>query len=504
MKLFQFVQFQIFPFAFFIFCVFPTFLFTFEKTKNDFEKIRKGVVQIKVYSQETNFYTPWVSQRIRSGSGTGFIIENNQILTNAHVISNAKFIQVKRYNQTQWYPVKILYVADDCDLALLVAQDENFYEDSTQLEIGDIPELNSSLIVVGYPMGGKRVSVTRGIVSRKEQSVYSHTRVDSHLVLQVDAAINPGNSGGPAIQNNKVVGVAFQIAIRGENIGYLIPTNVIKHFLKDIEDGVYNGYTELGIRTQNSFNSILRKAKGIPDNYKGIFVTKTFYGSPAYDILKEGDLIIEIDGREIGKDGVVLFDDKTPLNFVEIIDNKHEGELINLKILREEKKIETEKLKEQDLIFPAQRMPSMDFLRKSYNEKPKIIIVGGLIFQNQSRNLLNSWLRRNHSSKNRSQMIYRFFGFIEDGMNKNDDRDVVFYRKLDHPINAQTDRFLNLTLESFNNIPIKNIEHLEKLLKKNTQAYLKFKFLDVEIPLVMLAEEVKKVKQEIKTIYNIP
>ncbi len=215
--------------------------FPLSADEEDFDTIRKGVIQIKVFSQGFDAFSPWQTTKISTSTGTGFLISKDKILTNAHVISNAKFIQVQRHNQTSWYEVEVQYVAHDCDLAILKAKDPQFYEDSHVFDLGKIPELNSPVSVVGYPIGGDKISVTRGIVSRIEQSTYAHSQVDSHLVIQVDAAINPGNSGGPAIQGDKVVGVAFQVATRGENIGYLIPTTVVKYFLKDIEDGKYDG-----------------------------------------------------------------------------------------------------------------------------------------------------------------------------------------------------------------------------------------------------------------------
>ena len=69
---------------------------------------------------------------------------------------------------------------------------------------------------------------------------YVHSGADSHLAIQTDAAINPGNSGGPVIQDGKVVGVAFQGLTNADNIGYMIPTTVIAHFLKDVEDNQYD------------------------------------------------------------------------------------------------------------------------------------------------------------------------------------------------------------------------------------------------------------------------
>ncbi|MGC4016166.1 MAG: serine protease [Luteolibacter sp.] len=98
----------------------------------------------------------------------------------------------------------------------------------------------SQVRVIGYPIGGERLSVTRGVVSRIDFSTYSHSQADSHLIVQIDAAINPGNSGGPVVQDGKVVGVAFQGLRQADNTGYIIPTPVIKRFLKDIEDGRYD------------------------------------------------------------------------------------------------------------------------------------------------------------------------------------------------------------------------------------------------------------------------
>ena len=162
---------------------------TVYSNSEDFESIRKGVVQIKVYSQGFDAFSPWMSTQLRQSTGTGFIIEKNKIVTNAHVVSNAKYIQVQRHNQTTWYEVEIEHIAHDCDLAMLRALDSTFYDDAHVFELGEIPALNSPVNVVGYPIGGDKISVSRGIVSRKEQSTYAHSQVDSHMVIQVDAAI---------------------------------------------------------------------------------------------------------------------------------------------------------------------------------------------------------------------------------------------------------------------------------------------------------------------------
>ncbi|RHX78655.1 S1C family serine protease [Leptospira yasudae] len=476
-----------------LFLVFQSGVYAVENAL-PFDELRKGVVQIRVYSQAVNPFSPWTTDTVRASSGTGFLIGNKRILTNAHVVSNAKFVQVQRYNQTEWYGVKILHLAHDCDLAVLEADSPDFYKDSRDLSLGEIPELNSPLIVVGYPIGGNKVSVTRGIVSRKDQSVYSHSAVDSHLVLQVDAAINPGNSGGPAIQDDKVVGVAFQVATKGENIGYLIPTNVIRHFLKDIEDGKYDGYVELGVRTLNSFNISLRKAKKIPDSLEGVFVTRVLKNGSAENHLKEGDFLVQIDGHPIGKNGTVMQDKDARVDFVEIVDNKHAGDQISFKLYRDGK--------EMSVSFPALRMPDFDFMRNQYDKSYDYEMIGGLLFQEMSRDLITSWSRGGNTSGG-SQLLYRFFYFIEDGLNRSRKTDVVLYRKLSHPVNSSSDYFVNLVLESVNGTPVGELNDLKRILKESKEKYLRLKFLDVQVPLILNREEAERADEKIRKTYGL-
>lgn len=474
--------------------VFSFFPFALAAEQSDFDQISKSIVQIKVFSSSNDSFTPWTNSGLNSSSGTGFIIDNNRILTNAHVVSNAKFIQAQRSDQTSWYELKIEFIAHDCDLAVLRAVKKEFYNNSGQLELGEIPVINSQVTVIGYPMGGSKISVSRGIVSRKELSTYAHSSIDSHLVIQVDAAINPGNSGGPAFQNNKVVGVAFQVATQGQNIGYLIPTTVVRHFLTDIKDGKYDGYVELGVQTLNSFNESYRKKYSIPPEFEGIFVTNVFFHSSAYGFLKSGDLLLAIDSMPIGKNGTVKMDHESRVDFIEVVDNKFAGELIKFTIFRNGK---IEKIE-----FPAKKMRDFEFMRNQYDTNYDYLIVGGMIFQPVSRDLLNSW-NQNGNTNGGSQLLYRFFNFLTDGWNKAIKNDVVFYRKLAHPVNTDTDYFLNLVLESVNGTKITQLEDLRKIYSQSKEKYLRFKFRDSTIPLVIKREEALEADEKIKKTYHI-
>jgi len=113
---------------------------------------------------------------------------------------------------------------------LITVPAKDFFKNMLPLKLGRIPALESTVSAYGYPIGGERMSVTTGIVSRVDFQLYTHSSVDQHLAIQISAQINPGNSGGPVMQDGKVVGVAFQgySGDVAQGVAYMIPTPVIK------------------------------------------------------------------------------------------------------------------------------------------------------------------------------------------------------------------------------------------------------------------------------------
>lgn len=125
--------------------------------------------------------------------------------------------------------------------------------------------------------------------------------------MQIDAAINSGNSGGPAFNDKgNCVGIAFQSLKHedAENIGYVIPTPVIMHFIQDYEkNGSYTGFPILGVEWQKMENPDLRKSMGMKDNQKGVRIRRIDPTAPEHKVLKPSDIILSFDGVGIANDG---------------------------------------------------------------------------------------------------------------------------------------------------------------------------------------------------------
>ena len=459
----------------------------------------KSVVRIDVNIFSYSYTDPWMPPSLSNASGTGFIIEGNRIITNAHVVSMANTIRVSRSNQRKDYIARVIYIAHDCDIAMLKVEDEEFFRNSAPLPIGDIPELNSPVVVIGFPIGGDRVSITRGIVSRKEMDLYTHSGVDSHLTIQVDAAINPGNSGGPALQDGKVIGIAFQVNRGGQNLGYLIPTIVINRFLDDVKDGKYDGYIEFGVITIPTVNPVLRSALDLskfltpPDT--GVMLVDLLPGSSADGYLMPGDILTEIDGHAISHYGDIDMDG-VQLSYTEIVDNLSAGIIIHTVVIR---KGEMKKIS-----FPARATAIMDFQKKNYDSPPRMKMEGGLVFQPLDSDLMdaygNTW-----RGAGRTDIQYYYSYHVLHKLYEKKKEYVILTRRLSDPVNMYADRFVGRVVDSINGGNVTDFKSFNELLDRSLKnsEFITIRFLNESIPLVMKSEDVRNSHDRVLKNYTI-
>src|SRR5581483_8757230 len=272
--------------------------------------VQKSLVRITATSLDPDYKAPWNAGTLQRGVGAGFVISGNRIMTNAHVVANSRYLTVERDGDPNKYPAKVQFIANDCDLAVITVSAPDFFKNMLPLQLGGIPALESTVSAYGYPIGGERMSVTTGIVSRIDFQLYTHSSIDQHLAIQISAQINPGNSGGPVMQNAKVVGVAFQgySGDVAQGVAYMIPTPVISRFLKDVTDNRYDGYVDLGITYAKLQNPAQRRFLGLKDDGRGVLVGTVVQAGPSYGILRTGDVLLAVDGHPISSDANVELD----------------------------------------------------------------------------------------------------------------------------------------------------------------------------------------------------
>ena len=451
--------------------------------------VQKSLVRITATSVEPDYKAPWNAGGLERGVGAGFVIEGNRIMTNAHVVSNSRYLTVERDGDPNKYRARVLFVGHDCDLALITVDAPNFFKNMLPLKFGGIPALESAVSAYGYPIGGERMSVTTGIVSRIDFQLYTHSSIDQHLAIQISAQINPGNSGGPVMQNGKVAGVAFQgySGDVAQGVAYMIPTPVINRFLKDISNGRYDKYVDLGITYSKLQNPAQRRFLGLKDDGRGVLVNTVVSAGPSADILRPGDVLLAIDDHSIASDSNVELEGERA-DFQEVVERKFKGDSVKFDILRD-KQAMTVSIK---LYTPwPYRIQG-----HSYDVHPRYILYGGLLFQPLNLDLLEDY----RSTDLRLRHFFEYF-VLEQLYLQHPDV-IVLTNILPDPINTYLAAYRGGIVDEINGRKIRTLDELANAFSETPDHFV-IRMIGDGPPLVLDRNKVETARERIATRYNV-
>ena len=456
------------------------------------EDVREAIVKVYTVSNSPDYYNPWSMQGPRASSGSGCMIEGNLILTNAHVVGNQTFLQVRKYGDTQRFTARVVAVSHLTDLALLTVDDEQFFEGEPALSLGELPETQQEVLVYGFPMGGDMLSITKGVISRIEHQPYVHSS-SVFLAGQIDAAINPGNSGGPVLVEDKIVGVVMAGIPSAQNIGYMVPVPVIRHFFKDIEDGSYDGYPSLGIGMQDMENEGLRKYYQMEPGASGVLINQVIPGSPADGKLQLGDVLVKIEDYPVGNDGTIEFrrNERTLLNYA--VQQKQIGEDIILTVLREGN--------EEKLNINLSRSMKKDRLvpMEEYETLPTYYIYGGLVFCPLTKDLLNIWGSQWSQSAPRELVCH----LLSNTPEREDQQIVVLLKALAAEVNQGYQNINSWVVDQINGEKIWNMHDLVEKVENCQEPFIIFED-QWNKKVIIDKEKAMESHYEILDIYRIP
>ena len=260
--------------------------------------------------------------------GSGFILKNNFIMTNFHVVEDATEVLVSLSDRRE-FKAEVIGVDPLSDLAVLKVNGEDLPSvnigNSNELKVGDW------VVAIGSPFSFD-FSVTAGIVSAKGRSIQNNNIGNYVPFLQTDVAINPGNSGGPLFNlNGEVVGINSQIYSRSggyQGLAFAIPINVAVDVAEQIISvgTVSRGY--LGVR-MSEVDSDLAEALGMRKPYGALINDVEEDGSADEAGLLPGDVIIEFDDKEI----------KFSTDLPHVVGQIKSGTKANAKVIRDGREI---------------------------------------------------------------------------------------------------------------------------------------------------------------------
>ena len=306
-----------------------------------YRKNISSVVNITSRVMTFDFFYGLVPQE---GQGSGFVIDKEgHILTNYHVIADARQVEVTLHNRKK-YKATIVGTDRAHDLAIVQIKGADLQPmtlgDSTNLQVGQ------KVYAIGNPFG-LAGTLTRGIVSSIRQ-VQEPDGMVIEEAIQTDAAINPGNSGGPLLNwHGEVIGINTMIASsvgQSAGIGFAIPINTAKAVLNDLVTLGRVRRPALGVRTI-PIDPELASEMSLAADY-GLLIVQAVQGGAAdraglrggseraylgnTPIMVGGDLIVAVEGERI----------ESQQNLAQVMNKHRAGDTVTVTIYRGKKKME--------------------------------------------------------------------------------------------------------------------------------------------------------------------
>ncbi len=355
-------------------------------------QLRDTVVQIFSQIAEFDWREPYRSPAQYQATGSGFFInDSGDIITNAHVTDQATdiSIQIPSLGKQRFYVTKAREVSPERDLAQLHLMPED--RETIISALGRIPYLKlgdsdlvhraDEVMALGYPLGQQSLKSTIGVVSGREHLAGQH-------LVQTDAPINPGNSGGPSINKaGEVVGINSAGIREAQNVGYFIPVNELKLFLRQLEQ-IPN---DQGLKFLRKpflgvlYNNASETLTDFLDNPRpgGLYVVETYKGSPLQKAgIENGDMIYEINGLRLdvfGELRVPWSEDK--ISIVDYISRLMVGDQVHLVVYRKGAR------KEFTFTFGPSELAPIRRMYPGY-EKIDYIVIGGMVIMQLALNHL--------------------------------------------------------------------------------------------------------------------
>lgn len=460
-------------------CVLTIGMFMNAVFGQDSPDVRQSVVKIYATYRAPDFAAPWSKAPPEEFTGTGMVITDDLILTNAHVVELASQIFVQPPGSADRLRAELVTIGRGIDLALIRLRDDEaraaFHAEHPPLTLRDeLPDIGGAVQAYGYPMGGEQLSITEGVVSRIEYADYYFDTFG--LRIQVDAALNPGNSGGPVVMDGEVIGVTFSGIDQAENIGYVIPAQEVRAFLDDASDAVYDGRPRVFAEGfQTAENQAVRDWLGLTDDQTGLIYTgenddddddeETDEKNDDDLPLEPWDMLDRVGAHDIDNAGMITIGDGVRLNWAYQVPLDAEDGSVAVTVIREGQPVE--------LLLPVanRRDDLMPFIGNDY---PEYFVLGPMVFSPARKDHLQEY----HTG---------FLAITESpiALRADDEKDfpgeelvVVVSDFLPHPITKGYAIAYRPTVKSVNGVEIKSVSHMLEVLKGLTDEFVVFEFFD--------------------------
>jgi S1-C subfamily serine protease len=427
--------------------------------------IKTSVVRVNSTQQSWNPAQPWEKNTPSQRRALAAIIAPQRVLTTAELVADATFLELESPDGTHFAQAKVIAVDYEANLAVLgpvsEREGEILFANSTVLEVAPPPKIGQTLEIVQIEDNGVSL-LTPGTLQSVDVS--SNFLVGHNfLTFLVKASMQSAASSYslPVLQNGKLAGVLISYNAK-DQICDVASTDIVARFIKGSSNGDYKSFPSLGVSTARTEDSSFRQWLKLNDTQGGLYINSVRSGGAAETSgVRKGDVLLAIDGQAVDRRGYYQHPNYGRLHWGHLIrGGKSSGDVITLSLQREGQPLEIKATltREEE---SSKLVPTYNF-----GKAPNFLVKGGLVFQELSRPLLESF-----GENWQSRAPLNFLDALKNPEKYEDkvDRVIFLSGSIPTPATVGYESLRNLIVAKVNGKEIKNMKSLIDAFQDNIE-----------------------------------
>lgn len=437
-------------------------------------EVRSSVVRINSTQQSWNLWQPWEKNPPRTRRALAAIIGPQLVITTSELVADATYLEFESADGSRFTPARVIAADHEVNLALLGPANEEegskFFAGTAPFEITAPPKIGDTLQVLQLEDNSVPI-LTPGALQSVDVS--SNLLPDqSFLTYYVKASMQSASSSYtlPVLNGRQLAGVLLGYNSK-DQLCDVVSTDIMARFVKEASNGAYGGFPSLGVSIARTEDSSFRQWLKLTDAQGGLYIRSVRKGGAAERAgVKKGDVLLAVDGQAIDRRGYYQHPNYGSLSWGHLIrGGKSGGDSISLSLLREGKPLElaakVEREEEGSRLVPSHL----------YDKAPNYLVKGGLIFQELSRPLLESF-----GEDWRSRAPLNLLDAFEnpEKYEESMDRVVFLSAAIPTPATIGYERLRNLIVRKVNGRAVRDMKDLIKAFEEHAGELHTIEFAD--------------------------
>jgi S1-C subfamily serine protease len=451
-----------------------------------------SLVRVNVTGQPYDYFRPWQKKASFSKRALGAVLPQGRVLVTADLVANQNYVELERAESGEKIAANVQVIDYEANLALLEPTEKKFLDGLSPLELALDTVVGDRLAAWQLEPTGALV-VTEGLVTSVQMMRYP-VDVGQFLAYRMSISMQYRENSYtvPLVKNNKLAGLLLRYDPRTQLLD-VIPAPIITHFLKEAAGEHYRGFPSAGFSFFPTRDPHLRNYAGQTGKPGGVYVTSVEPNSPAMNAgLQVGDIVREIGNNEIDQNGNYVDHLYGKIEFTNLLTaHAFAGDSVPVKIQRNGKPIQ--------LSITLDHRSAKDYVIPPYNidQPPLYYLLGGLIFQELSRQYLKEW-GGNWQKEAPARFVY-FDRFQSEIFPEGHRRVVVLSQVLPASSTIGYDDLAFLTITKVNGKEVKSLADLAEAVKQPLNGFIKIETEEdpkqLELEAAQVAEEAPALQQ---------